>query len=181
MDRWFPTLPYAREIAVHHLLTHTSGLGHWDAVGGAERFALITDAERIETLARTPLRSRPGTLWSYSGLGYALLGQIAAAVEQQPYRAIVESEIIARLDLTATTCGRPTDPGANVALGDRGLDASPVLALASLPGTGDIWSTVYDLAEYAAAFQDGRLVRPSTARTLLESSVDLGEGAYTTE
>jgi Beta-lactamase len=49
------------------------------------------------------------------------------------------------------------------------------------PVTATVWSTVYDLAEYATAFQNGRLVRPSTARTLLESSVGLGEGAYTTE
>lgn len=114
-------------------------------------------------------------------LGYALLGQIVAAVGEQPYREIVDREIIARLDLTDTTCGCPTERDANVALGDRGLDANPRLALASLPGTADVWSTAHDLVAYVTAFQDGRLVRPSTSRTLLESSVDLGDGAFTTE
>jgi CubicO group peptidase (beta-lactamase class C family) len=181
IDQWFPALPYGPEISVQQLLCHTSGLGHWDEVGGHDVFALLDDSERIEVLGRTPLRSRPGTSWSYSGLGYVLLGQIASATVQRPYPAIVEREIIADLGLSDTTCGRPADPGAAVALGNRGRDASPLLALASLPGTGDIWSTARDLAKYAAAFQEGRLVRPATVRTLLESGVGLGESSYSTE
>lgn len=178
IDRWLPALPWAQEITVHQLLTHTAGLGHWEAVGGHEQFAALADERRIELLAGTPLRSRPGTAWSYSGLGYVLLGRIASAIEDQPYPSIVDREIIDRLGLTATTCGRPLDPRADVALGDHGRDSRPLLALASLPGTGDIWSTANDVAEFATAFRKGGLVAPVTVRTLLESSVDLGEAAY---
>ena len=181
VDRWFPELPYAREISVHQLLTHTSGLGHWDDVNGVEAFAVLSDEERLDALARSPLHTRPGTSWSYSGLGYVLLGQIASRLEQLPYSQLVEHEIINKLGLVNTTCGRPSAPDAQVALGDRGRDASPLRALANLPGTGDVWSTASDLAEFARAFQEGRLTSPATVQTLLESSVDMGEHGFSDE
>ncbi len=112
-------------------------------------------------------------------VGYALLGRLAALITEEPYPAIIEREIVARLDLTGTTCGRPTEARADVAFGDRGRDANPLLAFATLPGTGDIWSTVHDLAVYATAFQDGAIVQPATVRTLLQSAVGLGDAAYT--
>lgn len=177
--RWFPQLPFAPEVTAHHLLTHTSGLPHWDGVGGWESFATAADTERIDLLARTPLRSPPGTAWHYSGPAYALLGQIAATVVGEPYAAILRREVFDRLGLTATTHGRPDEIGADVALGDHGTELTPHTLLATLPGTGDIWSTAEDLTAFAAAFQHGQLLGSSTRQRLLESSVALDASAYT--
>jgi CubicO group peptidase (beta-lactamase class C family) len=176
--RWFPTLPYGGAVSVHHLLTHTSGLGHWDAVGDWQTFADAGEEDRIALLARSALQSQPGRAWSYSGPGYALLGLIAAATEQEPYPAIVERAVIARLGLGETTCGLPGEPGADVALGDHGRDREFPPSLATLPGTGDIWSTAGDLAAFATACRRGQLLQPLTMQVMVDRAVELGQRAF---
>src|SRR5262245_2589779 len=73
------TPPAWKEVAVRHLLTHTSGIpdDSW------QRIARRTDAgerEIFNEIATQPLDFAPGKRWAYSNTNYVLLGMIIRKV-----------------------------------------------------------------------------------------------------
>jgi CubicO group peptidase (beta-lactamase class C family) len=125
ISRWFG--PWGRDRTVHQLLTHTAGLGHWDAVGGVGTFCSLDPAGRWAAIRDAP--GVPGGRWSYSGLGYLLLAGIVERCTDVPYGDFLAAELLGPAGLTATTSGGP--------------------GLRSLPGTGDLVSTAADLTRWA--------------------------------
>lgn len=104
----FDLVPAAREITVHDLLTHTSGLMS-GGVSGAEQARLVprgpndTLANYIPKLAQTPLDFQPGTLWRYSGLyGLDVLARIVEIVSGQPYDQFLQQRVFTPLGMKDT-------------------------------------------------------------------------------
>jgi CubicO group peptidase (beta-lactamase class C family) len=104
----FDLVPAAREITVHDLLTHTSGLMS-GGVSGAEQTRLVprgpndTLANYIPKLSQTPLDFQPGTLWRYSGLyGFDVLARIVEIVSGQPYDQFLQQHLFTPLGMKDT-------------------------------------------------------------------------------
>jgi CubicO group peptidase (beta-lactamase class C family) len=86
VGRWFGHAPAAwRDITVHQLLTHTSGLGHWAELPDLATLRALDPDHCLRLVAETPLRTAPGTQWTYSGPGYLVLGDIVAKAAGTPY------------------------------------------------------------------------------------------------
>src|SRR5579884_184421 len=85
---WLPDAPEKwQPITVHHLLTHTSGIPHWETVFPDFR-GLYEPIERerlIRIFQSEPLKFPPGSGWAYSSPGYVLLGHIVEQVSGEPY------------------------------------------------------------------------------------------------
>jgi CubicO group peptidase (beta-lactamase class C family) len=154
VSRWFG--PWGGDVTVHQLLTHTAGLGHWAAVGGMERFGDLDPAERVAAVRAAEPVARPGERWSYSGPGYLLLAEIVERAAGVPYGAFAGAELFGPAGMTATTSGGT--------------------GLRSMPGTGDVVSTVADLVRYQRALPE--LLRPESRRALTLPHVDLGADSY---
>lgn len=98
----------AREITVHDLLTHASGLvsgglGASAASDIAPRTPRDTLATYIPKLADVPLDFQPGTLWRYSGLaGFDVLSRIVEIVSGQTYDDFLEDRLFAPLGMPDT-------------------------------------------------------------------------------
>ena len=156
--RWFPGAPSQwQRVTLHHLLTHTAGVRHWGDAPGFQPSEPMDLAERIALIQRAPLLTDPGTRWHYSSPGYLLAGHIMAQASGQPYAGFLTEKILAPLELTSTSAGGlPT--GEVAARGYR--DGQPVTPwqLSEMPGTGDICSTVGDLASFTAAVHAGSLI-----------------------
>src|SRR6185369_13314393 len=72
---YLPGVPEAwRQITLRHLLSHKSGLVQ-SVVWGVSARELSGD-EFIAAAAKSRLRFTPGTGWSYSNIGYQLLGLV---------------------------------------------------------------------------------------------------------
>lgn len=71
------------KVCVHHLLTHTSGI---EVDGGYD----------------APLSHEPGTVMSYCGYGYELLGEIIRRVSGQAYDVFVKESIFKPLGMENT-------------------------------------------------------------------------------
>src|SRR5215470_11396380 len=104
----FDLVPAAREITVHDLLTHTSGLMS-GGVTSAEQARVVprgpndTLANYIPKLAQTPLDFQPGTLWRYSGLyGFDVLARIVEIVSGQPYDQFLQQRLFTPLGMKDT-------------------------------------------------------------------------------
>ena len=117
----FDLVPAAREITVHDLLTHTSGLMS-GGVSGAEQAKLVprgandTLANYIPKLAQTPLDFQPGTLWRYSGLyGLDVLARIVEIASGQPYDQFLQQRLFTPLGMKDTGFAPTTERMARVA------------------------------------------------------------------
>lgn len=173
VERWLPGCPPDwRAITVHHLLTHTSGIGHWDATPDFDPLQPIDPSEMLAVVQRAPLRTAPGRAWSYSSPGYILLGQIVQAASGQPYDAFLAEHIFTPLGLTATSAGA-APAGGQVARGYRDGQPVPSFEMSAMAGTGNIWSTTADLVRFTAALTSGALLSPESRQALFATQATL--------
>lgn len=87
-DAWIDGFPY-RNITIHHLLSHTSGLPdymelmekHWNP----DNIAVNSDVIRLLGEYEPPMNFIPGSKYQYSNTGYVCLAEIIAKAAQMPY------------------------------------------------------------------------------------------------
>ncbi len=120
-----------------------------------------------------PLCSTPGTTWSYSSPGYLLAARVVEAVSGAAYADVLTARILAPVGLSASVIGRTPADGA--AWGYRAGSRVDVPEFAAIPGTGDVWSTVDDLARYTTAFEAGELLSRSSRQAMASRLVLLSE------
>jgi CubicO group peptidase (beta-lactamase class C family) len=182
VTRWLPGgPPQWQRVTLHQLLTHTAGVRHWGDAPGFDASQPMNPAERVALIQQAPLLTDPGTTWHYSSPGYLLAGHIVAQASGQPYADFVTGQILVPLGLTSTSAGG-LPAGAAVARGYR--DGQPVTPwpLDTMPGTGDICSTVGNLARFTAAVHSGSLVRQQRfAQALITPHAALPAGQGTSD
>jgi CubicO group peptidase (beta-lactamase class C family) len=91
----------APDITVRHLLTMTAGFPTDDPWGDRQQGLPLAE---FTTLLRRGVRQAwaPGTVFEYSNLGYALLGQVVAAAAGASYQDAVASRLLGPLSLDRT-------------------------------------------------------------------------------
>ncbi|MGI5473115.1 serine hydrolase domain-containing protein [Streptomyces sp. CA-132043] len=140
-------------ITLLHLATHTSGLPRLPP--GLLRTALprllsnpyadFTRADLLDALARTRLRSRPGTRVRYSNFGVGLLGHaMCAAAGGLPYEELLAARILGPLALHHTNCTPGPTPRAAATGYWRGRPRPP-FDIPGLPAAGAARSSARDL------------------------------------
>jgi len=174
--RWFPGGPGGwQAITVHHLLTHTSGLGHWEDFPEIDIFAAMSDDQMLGAIRGHPLLGPPGARFSYSSLGYWLLAQIVEKVSAQPYARFLTQAVLEPAGLAETFAGSPRGRP-HVASGHtRGAPAPSYELDHTGKGAGDIYSTVSDLDQWNRRL---RAVLPaeSCRRVMFTGHAAAGEG-----
>lgn len=78
-----------------------------------------------------------------------------------PYREFLASRIFGPLGMASTSAAEPVREAAH---GHAEGKHSQALRLARIPGAGDVFSTVDDLARYAAAFDAGEILSERSRR-----------------
>lgn len=152
------------DITLHHLLSHTSGLPHWD---GIPHFDVETPPSREEIVTcvmRLLPTAGPGREWRYSSPGYVLTALVIEQASRLPYADFLCERIFLPLGLASTSVG-PTPPR-DAARGRRHGRIHDVVDLSHMPGTGDVWTTARDLAQWARALEKGKLVAPESLRMM---------------
>lgn len=162
--RWVPDCPDTWEsITIHQLLTHTSGIGHWEDFPDLSLVEPNTVEYVIETFQRGPLKFPPGTGWSYSSPAYVLLAHIVEQVSSQPYVEFLRDHIFRPLGMDGTGAGNSAPHSERQSVGYEGTEPVRSFELDVVGmGAGDIWSTVEDLARWNRAVSaPGLLTEPS--------------------
>jgi CubicO group peptidase (beta-lactamase class C family) len=117
--------------------------------------APATRDDRLELVLRAPLQFEPGTRFRYSSPAFIAVGVVAERAAGKPYAELLAEKILRPLGLTSTFSGhRPRD----VVQGHQAGEPVEPWDLASMTGSGDMFSTAEDLAVYARALDDGALV-----------------------
>jgi CubicO group peptidase (beta-lactamase class C family) len=144
------------EVSVRQLLLHTSGLP------GQRRYYehLRDPAEILAAAVAEPLVARPGTVFSYSDVGFITLGVLAAAVAGCGLDELVQEVVCTPLGLAATRYLPPAEWAGRIAATEvvGGVAKVGVVhdenaeALGGVAGHAGLFSTAADLARYAAAW-----------------------------
>jgi len=152
-----------KDITIHHLLTHTSGLSSqlWPALVRADRIA-ATSSRPVQTVALfedLPLDSRPGEQFAYNNANYVLLAHIIEQASGQSYEAFLQQAIFTPLGMRNTGYEHRSS-GLAVGYADAQATA-PQLPFASMSisdGSGLLYSTVEDLFLWDQALYTERLL-----------------------
>jgi N-acyl-D-amino-acid deacylase len=89
--------PRFRQITVHQLLFHGSGLPH-DSKGGGNGERVEEDGYR--ELMTQPLLFEPGTDHRYSNAGFVVLRLVIEHVARQPYEAFIKQHVLQPIGIT---------------------------------------------------------------------------------
>ena len=108
--------PWAADepVRVRHLLDHTSGL---DDMRLSQFFSLQATpdmplAKATDSGGPLRIRTRPGSRFSYSNTGYALLGRVIEAVTGQRYERYLDTALLVPLGMRDSTFAFTTQVGA---------------------------------------------------------------------
>jgi CubicO group peptidase (beta-lactamase class C family) len=156
VTEWFSDCPPSWSgITVHHLLTHTAGLNHWNDHPELDLCGWTPPSEAIKAFQAAPVRFSPGTDWYYSSPGYVLLAHIVERASGRPYRSYLQEAIFEPLGLSDTLVGMP-DGQDRLAIPYAAGEPTPSFELDSLGmGAGDAWSTTHDLVRWDRALAAG--------------------------
>lgn len=163
------TPPAWQDITVRHLLTHTSGLA--DPYEKLDLTRDRSDAELLAIDAEIPLLFSPGTGWSYSNMGYHVLGFLCSHVGGRFYG----DQLVERVFRPAgMATARVIDERALVphrAAGyerdEHGLrNQSWVAPNLNRTGDGSIYLSVLDFAAWTLALEQGTVLSPAAQATM---------------
>ena len=164
-----PDLPYADQITIHQLLTHTAGFDrYWNDAYRAVRSDLRTIADYLKLFANTPLEFPPGTRHHYGNTGYVVLGALIEQVTGRPFYEHMQREIFQLIGMKDTDFYEMDLPIANCAVGytrenwfgptDGQLRNNYFIYGVRGSPSEHCFSTVQDLFLFLRAFQTQRLV-----------------------
>jgi len=191
-ERWFPRLPNARDITLRMLMSHSSGIP--EHVLDRKFLAAIRDAPyriwRPQELLEYVLDAKPlfpaGQGFSYADTNYILVGMIFEKVSGKTVYSEVDRQILKPLRLNDTIpSNKPVLPGVipgysmpNSPFGFEGrmmidgkLRFDPQMEWCG----GGFASTAEDLARWAKALYEGRVLNQKTMAQLL-NGVEAREG-----
>lgn len=152
------------DVTIGQLLSHTAGLQAetlgpwWERSPGLDWETLVSG--RLRTVGR------PGGSHHYSNLGYAFLGRVVESCCGTGWFAAVKGELLDPLGMTHTVyeAGEGAAPGLAVHPQADLVHVEPTHDARAMAPAGQLWSTVEDLAVWAA-FLGGRtqdLLDPAT-------------------
>ena len=147
LERWLPKCSQEwKSITVHHLLTHTSGIGHWGDFPHLSLYHPIARADLFAIFQQVPPKFAPGTAWAYSSPGYVLLAHIVEQIAGEPYARFVQRRMLAPLSMTRSSVGTRSSHPEQQAVGYAGKTELPSFELDTVGiGAGDVWATTRDL------------------------------------
>jgi len=183
-ESWLPR-SITEQVTVHHLLSHTSGLGSYfnqDFMNGSRAgFRELDDYKplvRSETLA-----FEPGEGWQYSNTGMFLLGVVIREASGQDYFDYIRENIYAPAGMTRSDSYDMDEPIDNLAIGydpapgtETGWQNNIFKHVIRGGPAGGGFSTVHDLHRFAQALLSERLVSESTKQVLWTDYADRDYG-----
>lgn len=178
LSTYLPGTPEAwRQITIRHLLRHTSGLVQSVVWGAAVR--QMSDDEFLAAAVKTRLRFAPGEGWSYSNIGYQLLGLVIQRVSGQPWNEFLRERIFEPAGMSSTRLQTLETIVPHRAAGYRlGDDRQLVNGYhdPQLSSAGGLLSTVTDLAKFDQVLREEKLLSQARLREMWDA-VSLPNGS----
>lgn len=179
ISKFFDRLPDdKKDITLHQLLTHTSGLT--DGIGNGD-FDDIPTKRFFKTLFATKLLHQPGSKYFYSNAGYSVLARIIEVVSGNDYEAFLMAHLFLPAGMTHTGYLIPEWQNEDIANGyARNLIHMGTLieryqkqnkVTWNLKGNGGIHSTTGDMYKWYKALKANTILSQTMFKKLTTSYV----------
>lgn len=142
---------------IAELLSHTAGLASETPSPWWERTPGQLRPELSDVLSQPPTKHPAGRVFHYSNVGFALLGALVERLRGEGWGDVLRRELLEPLGMTRTSLepqaphvsGWAVHPWADVLLPE------PSAQTGWMAPAGELWSTVTDLARWAAFLANG--------------------------
>jgi CubicO group peptidase (beta-lactamase class C family) len=182
----FAKAPY-RDITIHHLLTHTSGLPRiaMGFVGPVRWYNMSKGATPVDDYVRLAVKQRlefePGAEYEYSNFGFRVLAALIGRVTGREYADYMEQEVFQPLGMKNSGVARITRPPSEARIAEgltfRRLDRTgePLYAngeggrnYGAGYGSGGIYTTANDLLRWDRALAGDDFLSASQKKRLFQ-------------
>jgi CubicO group peptidase (beta-lactamase class C family) len=166
ITKYFPDGPEAwKAIKVRNLLSHTGGTT--DYPNDFDFRKDYTEDDLLKRAETIPLAFKPGEKWSYSNLGYVLLGILIHKVSGKFYGDFLQERIFKPLDMSTARIISEEDIVPNRAAGyrlEKGALKNQEWVSPSVNTTADgaLYLTALDMARWDAALYTEKLLKKSS-------------------
>jgi CubicO group peptidase (beta-lactamase class C family) len=167
----YPSDERRSRITVRQLLQHTAGLGDMWSSARKPVPGLTGALAYAAAVAHEPLRFAPGSRWSYSNEGFAVLAAIVEEHGGMRFTDYLRTRVLAPAGMTETSIAAGADehvphravgyrPAPDDPLGAREPRAnwSFLGATGAMGGAGGGYTTAMDLMRFGTALRDGTLL-----------------------
>jgi CubicO group peptidase (beta-lactamase class C family) len=181
MSKYISNVPSdKKDITIHQLLTHTSGLNFdyfYDQATPAEREIMRDRENYIKGVLGYPLAFKPGEGRTYSNTGFSLLAVVIENVSGEPYQQYVREHLFKPAGMTETGYYLPRDTrriarGYNDGDTDYGYPWETQWdgkrPLWDLMGNGGMLTTVDDVHKWLVAIKGNKIISLKTKNKMLE-------------
>jgi CubicO group peptidase (beta-lactamase class C family) len=159
------------QVTIRELLSHTAGFTDYPKNFDFRKD--YTEAELLKIVESIPLAFTPGMKWSYSNLGYLILGIVIHRATGKFYGDFLQERIFRPLEMTTTRIISEADIVPNRAAGYRVVKGelknqewvSPTL---NTTADGALYFSILDLAKWDAALYTEKLLKRSSLDQMWE-------------
>ncbi len=180
----YPNQDVREKVTIHHLLTHTSGMGHyWEEYFQSPKLFEIKSVADYDHLAnKNPLQFEPGERFSYSNCGPLVLGLIIEKISGMSYYDYIKKYIYTLAGMDNSDCYDISTIVENLAVGyTRGTPMGRAYDdwqknLFSHPAKGGPagggYSTVEDLLKFDSALRANTLLDAEHFKTMTTGKIN---------
>jgi len=186
IQKWIPEFPEKKyPITVGNLLTHTSGIRHYDGSFQKDRqrhpkdFKTFNDA--ISLFKDDDLLHEPGTKWHYSSYGFNMVQGILENLTGLPIEQILDSLLFTTLYMNSTLVEVYGDRPHNLVYSYNNDSADKIVKKAR-PGNpsykkiaGGILSTPEDMVRFMMALDNRQIIGDSTFNLMMQRPYEFAE------
>jgi CubicO group peptidase (beta-lactamase class C family) len=165
--------PQWRKLTIRQLMSHTSGLP--DILRGSAKLIIADDAEESwSAVLSLPMQFEADNRFSYNQTGYILLGKLIDKLSEQPFTQFITGQQLLPLKMTGTAEAGfdyydyvvPHQARQYVFDGSGRLRTLHVEFAPFLRTAAGMTSNATELATFAVALQQGKLLNPSSLKAM---------------
>ncbi|ADB32242.1 beta-lactamase [Kribbella flavida DSM 17836] len=155
VGKHLPGVPFG-DLTVRHLLAHSGGMNAEPEGPWWERNPGVSFEALAAAMDESQAAGGPDQRHHYSNLGYGLLGEIVSRLRGAPWFDLVTERILRPLEMRRTSYlpQAPAAQGFSVHPFSARLVEEPAYDAGAMAPAGQVWSTIEDLARYAAFWID---------------------------
>lgn len=167
-----------QKLTIRHLLTHTSGLPHEDEAINLQKD--YTEDELAASAFKLPLKTLPGDAFSYSNVGYQLLGFICSKVGGKFYGDQVRERVFLPSGMQARVISERNITPGRAAGYDRFdgvfLNQQWVSPTANSTADGSYYVSARDMARWSTVLQGQSILSQETKEAMwAQTTLNSGE------
>ncbi|WP_339611489.1 serine hydrolase domain-containing protein, partial [uncultured Planktosalinus sp.] len=164
LSKYIEDYPKGKEVTIHHLLNHTSGIKSYTDIPSFRQMARtdMTPIEIINKFKDLPMDFEPGERYAYNNSAYILLGYIIEEVSGMSYEDYIQKNIFDKLGMKNSYYGSQSRIILNRASGyqpsGESYENAEYLSMTLPYAAGSLMSTVDDMLLWSKAIHRNTLI-----------------------